>query len=224
MEKSVAIIPARGGSTRLKNKNIYPINGKPLIDYTIEAVLASGCFTSVYVSTDSDEIAECALKHENVKVYQRPAKYATERITVLEAIVAMMDEIDKHDVLAYFLPTCPFRNQNDIREGMKLLTPDVDSVVSICQYDEPIQLAMKKVNDSVIPVFDNLIVGATNSKFIQKHYRPNGGYYISWWDKLKINKNFFVGNVKGYEIPVERSVDIDLLSDIHYAEAILNNI
>ena len=54
----IAVIPARGGSTRLKDKNIYPIKGKPLISYTIETVIDSGQFDTIIVSTDSNKIKE----------------------------------------------------------------------------------------------------------------------------------------------------------------------
>ena len=52
----VAVIPARAGSTRLKNKNIYPLGGKPLIRWTVEAVVESGVFDKIVVSTDGDDI------------------------------------------------------------------------------------------------------------------------------------------------------------------------
>ena len=92
----LAVIPARGGSTRLKNKNIYPLGGKPLICHTIEAVIGSGCFDTVIVSTDSEAIAAEAQKYSEVEIYDRPAEYSGERVTVLEALVAMMDNIAHH--------------------------------------------------------------------------------------------------------------------------------
>ena len=87
----LAVIPARGGSTRLKNKNIYPLGGKPLICHTIEAVVESDCFYTIIVSTDSEAIADEARKYSEVEIYDRPAEYAGERVTVLEALVAMMN-------------------------------------------------------------------------------------------------------------------------------------
>ena len=68
---SLAVIPARAGSTRLKNKNIYPLGGKPLIRWTVEAVLNSGVFDKVVISTDGDHIFD-AVKDLPVERHIRP--------------------------------------------------------------------------------------------------------------------------------------------------------
>ena len=223
MTTKLAVIPARGGSKRLKNKNFYPLNGKPLITYSIEAVLGADCFDTVLVSTDSEEIASIAESY-GVRVYNRPPEYATDKMTVLEALVAMMDDVPKHDVFSYFLPTCPLVSSEDIKKGVSLLDHRADSVISVVSYADPIQLAMIKRGDEMVPIFDNLTAGLTNSRYIQKYYKPSGAFYMSWWDNLIKNKNFFVGNVKGYEMPKKRSVDIDDLMDIRYAELILKGL
>ena len=98
---------------------------------------------------------------------------------------------------------------------------DVDSVISVVEYDVPIQLAMLKKGDTMVPVFDNLTSGLTNSKFIQKYYRPSGAYYSARWDYLLKHGNFFVGNIKGYEMSKENSIDIDDLTDMKIAEFFL---
>ena len=222
---SLAIIPARGGSTRLKGKNVYPINGKPLISYTIEAVIESKSFDKIIVSTDGEDIKNVASKYEQVEIIDRPQEFAGERVTVLTAIIDLLKHMDKkYDKLAYFLPTCPFRNASDIEKGMNLLTEDVDSVISTTHYDEPPQLMMiEGHNGYCYPVMDNLTAGLTNSKFIQKYVKPNGGYYMTWWDQLMETESFFIGNIKHVVLPKERSVDIDTIADVHYAESILGN-
>jgi len=222
MNNRVAVIPARGGSTRLKKKNVLPLGGKPLICHTVEAVLGSGCFDTVYVATDADYIADVVTPYKDVLVYRRDPRHADERTTVLEALMVMMNDIPKYDVFAYFLPTCPFRTEQDIRVGVSMLYGDVDSVVSVVQYSDPIQLAMEKHQNSIMkPVFDNLQYGKTNSKFITKHYRPNGSFYISSWDFLLEKKNFFKGITRGYEMSKEKSFDIDDAYDLRLANLFL---
>lgn len=220
--KKVAVIPARGGSTRFKNKNVALLGGKPLICWSVEAVLNSGEFDDVYVSTDSDKIFD-AVKHLNVKRHIRPEQHATTKATVLNAMVDMMSNIPKYDVFAYFLPTCPFIKPEFIKAGVNMLDKNTDSVVSVSYYDDPIQLACIKRGNDIIPIFDNLTSGLTNSKFIQKYVKPNGGFYISHWDNLLENKNFFKGNVKGVEIPSELLVDIDYEYDLKKAEFMVQN-
>ena len=103
-----------------------------------------------------------------------------------------------------------------------MLSLGVDSVVSMTQIPETIQLACVMKDEWVLPVFDNLECGLTNSKFIKKYYKPSGAFYMGWWDKVLENENFFKGRVKGVLIPPERSVDINTLEDMRYAEIVLN--
>ena len=219
--KRLAVIPARGGSTRLKDKNIYPLSGLPLIRWMTKSVVESNCFDKIYISTDSDKIFE-VVSDLPVCRHMRPESHATVRATVLNAMVDLMEnEEEKFDTFSYFLPTCPFVSSEDILKGVSMLTEDIDSVVSMTEIPETIQLACNMKNGWVLPVFDNLEAGLTNSKFIKKYHKPSGAFYMGWWDKIIVNRNFFKGDVKGVIIPKERSVDINSLEDILYAESIL---
>ncbi len=220
----MAVIPARGGSTRLKDKNVHPIAGKPLIAHTLEAVLATQAFDKVVVSTDGEAIAEVARQYPRVEIHRRPEDFAGEKVTVVAALLDLMRRSEPHDVFAYFLPTCPFRTAEDIASGLARLAPDVDSVISVSRYQEPVQLAMLKQGDYVIPVFDNLRAGITNSKYLTPFYKPNGGFFIGWWDRILANGNFFTGSVQGVEIPKERAVDVDDALDAAMADWVGRNL
>lgn len=218
--KSLAVIPARGGSTRLKDKNIYPLGGKPLIRWTVEAVVKSGVFDKVIVSTDSDAIFD-AVKDLPVERHIRPKQHATVTATALNAMLDLMENAEeKYDIFSYFLPTCPFISPDDIKDGFENLS-ESDFSVSMTQIPETIQLACVMKDGWVLPVFDNLEAGLTNSKFIKKYYKPSGAFYMGCWDKILEYRNFFKGDVKGIMIPPERSVDINNIQDIRYAETIL---
>jgi CMP-N-acetylneuraminic acid synthetase len=221
-EKRLAVIPARAGSTRLKDKNIYPLGGKPLIRWMTEAVIKSGCFDDVMISTDSDDIYG-AVSDLRVLRHKRPSEHATVKATALNAMIDLMEKQDsKYDVFAYFLPTCPFIAAADIVAGIELLEKDeVDSVVSMTEIPETLQLACLMKDKWVMPVFDNLECGLTNSKFIKKYYKPSGAFYMGRWDSILEKRNFFKGNVKGVVVPQERSVDINNKYDIEYAEQLL---
>ena len=218
--KSVAVIPARAGSTRLKDKNIYPLGGKPLIRWTTEAVLRSGKFERIIISTDGDHIYD-AVSDLPVERHVRPPEHATVKATALNAMLELMEHLEQAEVFSYFLPTCPFVSPSDIAEGVSMLSKDVDAVVSMTEIPETIQLACSMKEGWVMPIFDNLEAGLTNSKFIKKYYKPSGAFYIGKWKEIEKNRNFFKGNVKGVLIPPERSVDINNIQDIHYAETIL---
>ena len=216
--KTLAVIPARAGSTRLKNKNIYPLCGKPLIRWMTEAVIEADRFDDVLISTDSDEIFK-AVEDLPVQRHNRPEHHATTRATVLDAMIDLMQDREGYEAFAYFLPTCPFISYSDIQKGVdKLADRQCDAVVSMTEIPETIQLACVMSEDNVLPVFDNLECGMTNSKFIKKYYKPSGAFYMGLWNYLIENKNFFKRNVKGVIIPSKRSVDINTIEDIQYAE------
>jgi len=223
--KTLAVIPARGGSTRLKDKNIYPLKGKPLIRWMVEAVVETKLFEKVLVSTDSDEIFDATMGL-GVKRHYRPDEHATTKATVLDAMLNVMEchgwVREKYDAFAYFLPTCPFISSDDIKKGFEILRDGkCDSVVSMTEIPETIQLACLMSQDSdVLPVFDNIECGLTNSKFIKKYYKPSGAFYMGSWEYLLRNRNFFKGRTKGVVIPPERSVDINTIQDIKYAESL----
>ena len=224
MPTNLAVVPARAGSTRLKHKNIYNLGGKPLIRWITEAVIASDSFDKILISTDGDHIFD-SVRDLPVERHHRPENRATVKSTVLDAMIDLMeDQSLNYDTFSYFLPTCPFISSTDIQNGLELLTSrdsTADSVVSVTEYQDPIQLACIIKGDDVIPVFDNLTAGLTNSKFIQKYHKPSGAFYMAQWKHLKENKNFFKGCVKGVKIPQERSIDIDDFRDIEIAEFML---
>ena len=224
--RALAVIPARGGSTRLKDKNIYPLKGKPLIRWMVEAVAQTKLFEKVLVSTDSDEIFDATMGL-GVKRHYRPEEHATTKATALDAMLDIMESHgwvrEKYDAFAYFLPTCPFVSPEDIKKGFEILSKgDCDSVVSMTEIPETIQLAcLMSQNNDVLPVFDNIECGLTNSKFIKKYYKPSGAFYMGLWNYLLENRNFFKGITKGVIIPPERSVDINTIQDIKYAESLV---
>ena len=93
--KNLAVIPALGVSTRLKNKNIAPLQGKPLIRWITDAVLESECFDNVIVSTDCDDIFN-AVADLDVERHVRPDHHATVSATVLDAMMDLMDELERN--------------------------------------------------------------------------------------------------------------------------------
>lgn len=220
----LAVIPARAGSTRLKNKNIYPLLGKPLIRWITEAVIDSHCFDKVMISTDSDQIFD-AVSDLRVVRHTRNQKYANSQVTVVEALIDLMQNMEeKYDIFAYFLPTCPFISPDDIRDGVKKIdSDDCDTVISMTLIQETIQLACLIKNDEIVPIYDNIECGMTNSKMIKKYYKPSGAFYMGKWDHILETKNFFKGKAKSVVIPTDRSIDINTIMDIKYAETVYDH-
>jgi N-acylneuraminate cytidylyltransferase len=129
----VALIPARGGSQRVPGKNVRVLAGHPLIAYSIASALESGLFTSVVVSTDSEEIAEVARRYGAEVPGLRPADLATSTSPDIEWVLhAMVDR--REDAFALLRPTSPFRTAATIRrawEQLSLLGNRADSIRAV---------------------------------------------------------------------------------------------
>lgn len=114
---AVALIPARAGSKRIPNKNIRPLNGVPLLAYTIRAALESGVFGDVVVSTDSrGEYANIALRY-GATVVIRPPDMATDTSPDIEWVTNALSRLPRHDVFSILRPTSPFRTADTIRRA-----------------------------------------------------------------------------------------------------------
>lgn len=220
---SIAIVPARGGSKRLPNKNMRLLGDKPLIGWIVSSLIKADCFNTIVVNTD-DEAIEGYIKtrfngnfFENIKIYRRPDNLGSDTATALEVVLEMMKPEWKHDIIGYFLPTCPFIRPESIQDLVSI--NNCDSKIGAVEYSQAPQLAMIPTSDFVIPVFDNLRIGATNSRFYTKYVKPCGSY-VSTWDYLKKTRSFFQGKI-GYTLMSKISAfDIDDEFDLKIAEMI----
>ncbi|MEA2112488.1 MAG: acylneuraminate cytidylyltransferase family protein [Patescibacteria group bacterium] len=227
--KKLAIIPARGGSKRLKNKNRLLLSGKPLVVYTIESAIKSKLFDKIILSTDDEKIAKIG-KDLGISIYYRPKKYASDTATVIQALVELMETFEKngekYDVVCQMLPTCPFRDFEDIKKGIQLLDKKTDSVISISTYNFPLPKSLSKKGDFIKPYWPNspFLTGKTRTQDQQIFYHDNGAFYISWWESIKKYKTFYKGEIKGYEINHLKTIDIDNKLDFEMAEIILTHV
>ncbi len=120
--KYIAVIPARGGSKGVPNKNIREIKGKPLIAYTIEQALSCGLFQKVFVNTDCEKIKTEAEKYGAEVPFLRPDHLATDKATTIDTIRHAIPEYEKvSDFDAVFLlqPTSPFRSRKSFLEAIE---------------------------------------------------------------------------------------------------------
>lgn len=228
---NLAVIPARGGSKRLPRKNIKKLAGKPLIHYTLEAVVHSGVFDDVLLSSDDEEILEVGSKVHGVTAEYRDPSLAEDEVKVIDLIRSISKRdgyVDKYEKIGLFLPTCPFRTSQHIAEGYKLLDESSYSVVSVTEMDEPVQLSLTidengraDLNALLNP--SPLVTGETRSQDFSKYFIVNGGFYIAWMNQFVGRENFFQGDVKAYVVDKLHSVDIDYELDFEWAEYLIKN-
>jgi CMP-N,N'-diacetyllegionaminic acid synthase len=134
MPSAVALIPARSGSERVRDKNVRPLAGHPLLAYAIAAARQAEVFDRVVCSTDSGKIAEIAQRYGAEIPFLRPTELATSTSPDIEWITHALDQLDEHyDLFAIVRATNPFRGGDVLRRGFEqlLATPEADSVRAV---------------------------------------------------------------------------------------------
>ena len=231
--KKLCIIPARGGSKRLLGKNVKVMGDKPLIYHTIDTAL--GLFDKVIVTSDSENILQVVkngyknYSYENntiLEISKRPDKLATDTSKVIDTVVYYQEQNKEFEQVWLFLPTCPLRNKKDVINAQNLLSEDVDSVISITDYDFPPSLGLLKGAQGHLIAYDQSDPWRSGNSRSQDHpvvNRPNGAIYGSWVKSFEGHKNFYKGKVLGSYMERERSIDIDTELDFQLAELIYKN-
>ena len=219
-KKILAIVPARAGSIRLKNKNFLKINGKPLIQHTIDKLRKINIIDKIIVSSDKKDISKIIKTDKKTFLHFRSKKLSDSKTPVFYTIFDLVKKNPDFEIVSYFLPTNPFLPINDIIKGYQKLK-NFKSSISVIEYEDPIELSLryKKANGEIRPNFKNLLKNKTNSRYIEKSFRPTGGFYISYRKEMLRNKSFFFKNKTAGVIysNSEKYIDINNKIDFKYA-------
>ncbi|MCC5946009.1 MAG: acylneuraminate cytidylyltransferase family protein [Bernardetiaceae bacterium] len=219
----IAIIPARGGSKRISNKNIIDFQGKPLIAWTIEAALQSQMFDKIIVSTDSMQIAEVAEKYGAVVPFLRE-QYADDFSPVSAVIVDALEKIAPHSykVVAQLMPNCPLRDAKDIQNALSFFeTNSFDFQISMFPFGwiNPWWAYKIESKSKPIPLFSDDLRNR-RSQDQEPLYCPTGAIWIAKTDKLMIERSFYGKDFQSYIMNWQNAVDIDNYEDLEMAEAL----
>lgn len=224
----IAIIPARGGSKGIPNKNIRLLAGKPLITYTIESGLESKYLNCVVVSTEDEKIATIS-KQSGAKVVKRPDSLAQDDSQTIDAVFHVLEswgiQNEKQAVVVLLQPTSPLRDSQDIDNAIKLfLKSECDSVISVCEYEHSPFWAytIDKIDNAYLkPIMGGSYLNKRRQD-LPESYMPNGAIYISTVGFLQESKSFNSLRTLPFVMPPIRSVDIDSELDFVVAESIIN--
>ncbi len=222
--KILAIIPARGGSKGIPRKNIKKIEGKPLIEYTIDTAKKCEQLFDVVVSTEDEEI-ETIAKANHCKVIKRPKELATDHSKVQDACLHILKHFEEKDILfdAILLlqPTSPLRTVADIDNVIELMVKnDVDGIVSVCEVED-MHPARMYTNDnngliSIMPDFES-----TRRQNLPKYYVRNGCIYLTKVEALVKEKSFMPANKMGYIMDSNWAVNIDQPKDFELLKVMM---
>ena len=219
--KYLALIPARGGSKGIPGKNIYPVQGKPLIAYSIEAARQCEYIDEVIVSTDSEEIADIAKQYGAFVPFLRPAHLAGDKSKTIDGVLDTLSRLEEiYDVLILLQPTSPLRNAEDIT-GASERFHEVDmDLVSVSEVKEPPVLIRRIEKNKLKPLLQQ--TSTVRRQDMETFYRVNGAIYINKTAGLT-EKTSFNDNPAYYIMEKSHSIDIDEYEDIALCEYYLSN-
>lgn len=225
-QRFLAVIPARGGSKGIPNKNIIEINGRPLIDYTISEAKKSQYLDEIFVSTDSEKIASvselCGLKVP----FLRSAELATDDANTIDVLLEVINRLEeqgkKFDYIVLLQPTQPLRSAALIDSAIKeIIEKEHDSLISVNEVNEhPILMRTINPDGSLNNVLKE---GSTvRRQDFTKMFKVNGSIYINKID-ANFNKSTSLNDNKfAFIMDKKFDLDIDEPSDLELFKYLIN--
>jgi len=225
----IALVPARAGSKGVRNKNFKNFCGKPLIYWTLSEAFKSKYISDIIVSSDCKKILNyCRVNFfHRLKILKRQKKLSLSsspmHAVIKDAYKKLNLKKKKFTALILLQPTSPLRTVKDIDEACKMFAKNTaDSLISISELNHkynPESLYVKKGH--IIKRISNAKI--TNIRQNKKKYFSNNGAAIYITLKKNINKFIVGGKILGYEMPTNRSIDIDTDYDFKLAELVKIN-
>ena len=220
MPNVFALVPARGGSKGILQKNIVPLLDQPLLAYTLKAAQASGVIDAIYVSSDDDQILSVAHYYGAERLKRDPHLARDE--TLIDPVVAEFIHRIKpagKDIIILLLPTSPLRTAEHIREALAEFRdfPTCRCLISVCEINNQLMKAYVGGGEFLQP-----LAGA-HSSYLRRQdlpslYMPNNAISIFKVDDFMRDENI----PRTYEIPYLMSdydsLDIDTADDLLIAE------
>lgn len=223
----LATICARGGSKGVPGKNLRPVAGKPLLDWTVELAMSSGLFDAVVVDSDDQAILDRAALVGADHCVLRPQSLAADSSSKLGAIEhAVRAGEERHGAQARIIVdldvTSPLRTVADVEGALALLEAGAGNVITGCvaRRSPFFNLVMRHPDGAVAPV------ATPPSPIVRRQDAPqcfdmNASIYVWWRDRFLDHPYVFDESTELYEMPTERSFDIDDAFDLRIVEWLL---
>ena len=221
----LGVIPARGGSKSIPQKNIVDLNGKPLIAYTIDAAKKSKLLNSCIVSTDSEDIASVASTFGAEVPFIRPSKLSNDHSDSLGVMLHALEFMENqnetvYDAVLMLQPTTPFRSVSLIDDALKYLAEsDLDSVVSLVDVgaNHPHRMYSLDETNELIPLLRNVRDPMKPRQKLPPFYIRSGDIYATRRSCLLEQKSLIGHRSGGVIIDPKLGVNIDEYIDLEIA-------
>ena len=226
----LGIILARGGSKGLPGKNIKPLCGKPLINWSIEQGLQCSFVNDLIVSTDCEAIASVAIEAGAEVPFLRPKALASDTSSSIDAIIHAIDYLDglgrKYDYLLLLEPTSPLREIKDLEEAFRLIiNKNLDSLVSVSEATTHHPRFMFTINHNscMVPYLNDQNCNSLRRQDLEPCYFLDGSIYLSSIKSLKNYRGFYHANTYAHVLPKWKSLEIDDVDDFLMVEALMSH-
>ena len=223
----IAIIPARGGSKGIPNKNLAEVDGKSLVTRAIHSAVQSGVVNFVLVSSDDPAILDEATKAGAVAIH-RPADLATDTAAIEDAIAHALQKFSESHptptTLVLLQPTSPLRQSSTISDAVRLFTENgsVGSVFGVIEAEHHPYKTLIATDAAVQPV--RTIEDLSRSRQeLPKAYRQSGSIYVVGVQDFLTNNSLFISPVRWIEVSSEEAIDIDTPADLETARQAASN-
>ena len=222
-KKVLAVIPARGGSKGIKDKNIKEIAGKPLIAWTIEEAARSKNIDRLILSSDEESIIQVAKEYCCDVPFVRPAALAQDDTPGVEPILHAIKELPGYDFVVVLQPTSPLRVCSDIDEAIELCVRMVaPACVSVTPPGKnPFWTYYLDEDNHLTPLLGGDLV--SHRQNLPDVMALNGAVYVAECEWLTRTRSFMAPETIGYRMPPERSFDIDDVLDHEICDFLLRN-
>lgn len=220
------VIPARGGSKGIPKKNIYPILGKPLLEYTLDMLeKAELSDTDIVVSTDALDIKQVALKYKQVLVIDRPEELGKDNTSTEDVLLHVLDYMEKakykkYDSVLTIQPTSPLRKASTLVEFIKCYEMQRDVYDAMISLSETRSDFWIQEDGRYMRLFPN---APRRRQERQPLYVENSAYYITSADALRNTHSVLGTKVGGFLVPEAEGIDINEPIDLKIAETFLAN-
>ena len=231
MTTRLAIIPARGGSKRIPNKNVRAFCGKPMIGHILGAARDSGLFDAIHVSTDSEAIADVATSLGFPLDFMRPDALADDHTPIMPVLKYAAEEYRRRgrtfDQVWLLMACAPLIRAQDLVDAEKLYASSQEQspLLAVSEFQQPIEWALSRdANGRMVPLQPGMF--AVRSQDLEKRYFDAGSFAI--FPSATVENSQGAGSDSGfigYVLPKGAAVDIDDQRDWLLAEALyrLNN-